>query len=135
MLEKFEVLNGTMAVKFDKLNTQYSVILNEGESQMDFSYNIAPTDQISIYTLKINANQSNVVISVYNDLEIMSYYFDVYMPSVKASNNILTYESLEIKSTDNLPIYIAPLISSVCFTLILLIFTKLFARSKKLKNK
>ncbi len=132
MLQKLTILNGEISVNFDPLNTRYTVNMTSDDNFLELEYLIDDNDQISIYNNHINDEVTEVVITVYNDEEQMSYYLEVYpyqSEMVLESNDYFT--SLKIKSDTYMPEYIAPLIAVVCFLVILFLFAFLFKKKKK----
>ncbi len=132
MLNQFKVLNGDMPLKFDSLNTIYTININNGDEVLKFEYKIADGDTLSVFNNTLDKEVNEVVLTVYNDHDQMSYYFYVYKEQdQKVVNNIETKEELE--TSGEMPSYIAPSIASICFLFILLFFTLLFKKSKKCK--
>ena len=78
MLKKLVILNGKLSTNFDSLNTRYTVDTDQEVEKLEIEYVIEESDQISIFNNQINNNQSEIVITVYNDEESMSYYLEVY---------------------------------------------------------
>ena len=134
MLKKLEILNGELSVKFDPLNTRYTVNIPMDEEELKINYEIDKEDCISIFNNKNIKDNTEVVITVYNDEEITSYYLEVYKDKNEEANAFEDYfKSLEVKTNNYTPEYIAPLIAGVCFILILFLFTVLFKKRKKYK--
>ena len=78
MLKRLTILNGELSVKFDPLNTRYTVHTDSSVEKLEIEYEIEENDQISIFNNQINDDQNEIVITVYNDEESMSYYLEVY---------------------------------------------------------
>ena len=132
MLKKLEILNGELSVKFEPLNTRYTVKMTTNEEELKINYEIEEDDSISIFNNQITKDNTEVVITVYNDEEMMSYYLEVYqMEDKEVTNSENYFKSLEIKSDAYTPEYIAPLIAGVCFVCILFLFAVLFKKKKK----
>mgnify|MGYP005766668163 FL=1 len=75
-----------------------------------------------------------VVISVYNDDELMSYYLEINFLESKNVNLEQDYfASLELNSKQEVPKYVAPVIAGVCFLIILFFFAILFKKRKYTK--
>ncbi len=132
MLKKLTLLNGELSVKFDPLNTRYTVNMKTSDESLELAYETEDTDQVSVFNNHIKEGKNEIVITVYNDEEMMSYYLEVYQ---NTSSTVLNSEdyfaSLEVKSNQDLPEYVAPMIASICFLIILLSFTFLFKKKKK----
>lgn len=134
MFKKLEILNGELSVKFDPLNTRYTVKMSTNEEELKINYEIEDDDNISIFNNNITEDDTQVVITVYNDEEMTSYYLEVYKDKNEEANASEDYfKSLEIKSDTYTSEYVAPLIAGVCFVLILFLFTALFKKRKKCK--
>ena len=132
MLKKLTILNGELSVKFDPLNTRYTVNMNTSDESLKLAYETEDTDQVSVFNNHIKEGKNEIVITVYNDEEMMSYYLEVYQNTSSAALNSEDYfASLEVKSNQDLPEYVAPMIASICFLIILLSFTFLFKKKKK----
>ena len=132
MLKKLEVLNGELSVKFDPLNTRYTVKMTSEDSQLKLEVEANENDEISIFNNEITDVKTEVVITVYNDEEMMNYYLEVYpLQSDEVASNEDYFSSLEIKTDTYMPKYIAPLIGGICFLIILFLFCILFKKKKK----
>ena len=132
MLKRLTILNGELSVKFDPLNTRYTVHTDSSVEKLEIEYEIEENDQISIFNNQINDDQNEIVITVYNDEESMSYYLEVYnTQTTLKEDNIKYLESLELNKDETMPEYIAPTIAGVCFLIILFIFIILFKKKKK----
>ncbi len=134
MLNKLEVLNGEMSLKFDPLNTIYTINVKEEVTSLKLEYEIGEDNEISIYGNNLKKGLNEVVITVYNDKEQMSYYLEVFREGEEmASEVVKTEEKLEIANNSFLVERRAEWISVVCFIFILLFFTLLFKKNKKCK--
>lgn len=132
MLKRLTILNGELSVKFEPLNTRYTVHTDSSVEKLEIEYEIEENDQISIFNNQINDDQNEIVITVYNDEESMSYYLEVYnTQTTLKEDNIKYLESLELNKDETMPEYIAPTIAGVCFLIILFIFIILFKKKKK----
>ena len=132
MLEKLEILNGELSVRFDPLNTRYTVNMTTDEEELNLELKTDEENEISVFNNHIAKDKTEVVITVYNEKEMMSYYLEVYqLKSEQTTENKDYFSSLEIKSDSKIPGYTAPLIAGICFLIILLIFTFLFKKKKK----
>lgn len=129
MLKDLEILNGDMPLKFNPLNTIYTVNVDASVEELQFNYNIL--DGASIYVTGNNLvyGDNEVVITVFNENEMMSYYFNVYRENtVRAS---ATWQKDRLEVAEEVPNYAIATISSVCFLTILLFFVILFKKKKK----
>ena len=132
MLKNLTITNAKLSVDFNPLNTRYTIILDSEIEKLDIKYEIDDKDNISIFNNLLDGAKKEVVITVYNDEEQMSYYLEVYPPKEKS---VLTeddyFTQLEVNNKEYMSPYIAPLIGVSCFLLILTFFCFLFKKSKK----
>ncbi len=129
MLSDLQILNGDMSLEFDPLNTIYTITLHEGETKLDFNYKVADGYDASIKESDEVNNKYDITLTVYNDKEAMSYYFTVYKKEVESvSSSLITGDSLNIKSKEEMPTYVVPSIAVLGFLTILLCFTLLFKK-------
>lgn len=136
MLEDLEIVNGELSLEFDPLNTKYTVMVDSDVDYLEINYKIDDDSNISIMGNELAKEENEVVITVYNDTESMSYYFTVYKDlAAPASVGLDLKEEIIISENKDVPNYVAPLIASACFLFILLFFTLLFKKKKKSKYK
>ena len=133
MLLDLQILNGNMSLQFDSLNTIYTITLEDDADKLDITYEIPENANISIVGTDLKPGLNEVVLTVYNDFEQMSYYLyvekeDTYL----AIGNEDNLDKLEVVKTNSIYPYAVPLIGSTCFLLIILFFTLLFKKNKKL---
>lgn len=130
MLKDLKILNGEMHLPFNSLNTIYTINVKEDVTSLKLDYQIEDNYNISVFGNDLANNPSEVVLTVYNDQDMMSYYLYVYKENaLEATTNIQDTSSLEIGNKD-LPNFTIPVIASVCFIIILLFFTLLFKKKK-----
>lgn len=130
MLKKLTITNGELSVKFDPLNTRYTVKMTTNDTELNIDYVIEDTDEISIYNNYLDKEVTEVVITVYNDMEMLSYYFEVTkLEEENVSGTIDYFSSLEVTSPTSMPTYVAPLIGVACFLVILCFFAILFKKT------
>lgn len=131
MLKDLKILNGELSVKFDPLNTRYTVNMTNSDTKLELEYEIDEDDEISIFGNSLDGQDDLVVISVYNDDELMSYYLEINFLESKNVNLEQDYfASLELNSKQEVPKYVAPVIADVCFLIILFFFAILFKKRK-----
>ena len=135
MLKDLKILNGELSVKFDPLNTRYTVNMTNSDTKLELEYKIDEDDEISIFGNSLDGQDDLVVISVYNDDELMSYYLEINFLESKNVNLEQDYfASLELNSKQEVPKYVAPVIAGVCFLIILFFFAILFKKRKRTKK-
>lgn len=131
MLKDLKILNGDLSVKFDPLNTRYTVNMTTEDTKLELEYEIDEEYEISIFGNLLDGNDDVVVISVYNDDTLMSYYLEINpLESENVSIEQDYFASLEVNSDKEVPRYVAPLIAGVCFIIILFFFAILFKKRK-----
>lgn len=134
MLKTLNILNGKISPKFDPWWDTYKVIVNEDVLSLNLYYDIEEGDSIVVLNNNSFLHDENLVtIEVNNNLgEIFVYNLTVVK---EKSQEVLVEENtmsrLEIPKNYETPSYVAPIISGVCFILILIVFKLLFLRSKK----
>ena len=129
MLKDLEILNGEMSLKFDPLNTIYTITLNDDANNLEFNYDIGANDTLNVYGNNLEEGLNEVVLTVYNKKEQTSYYLYVLKKEPSLVNNIEdTKVNLEI-TPKTINTYAAPLIGVSCFLFILLFFTLLFRKN------
>ena len=129
MLKDLEILNGDMPLKFNPLNTIYTVNVEADVETLEFNYNIDSNDEIFVFGNNLDYGENEVVITVYNDDDAMSYYLNVYRENTILASANIKGQVLEVQ--DEVPSYVIAAISSVCFLTILIFFVILFKKSKK----
>lgn len=131
MLQSLEILNGEMTPKFDKYNNIYSVKVDENITMLELNYTV---DENCIVNIVGNSNfaigENQVFIEVTNEKGRTTYTILVNKEEVQVASvmDVMDYQRVEIKK--ELPEYIAPLISIVCFLIILCTFSLLFHKKK-----
>lgn len=132
MLKDLTIINGDMGLKFDPLNTIYTINLTDDDNILKFQYEINEGDSISVVGNELVGGLNEVVITIYNDVEEMSYYLYVYKEKLlNVNENVETKTALNIVPNESISNYALPSISVICFLTILLFFSLLFKKNKK----
>jgi len=132
MLKDLELLNGDLSLKFDPLNTKYTVFVDKNENKLELKYKKNDKDNILIQGNELLENYNEVVITVFNDTDSMSYYLYVYKETESVFDmNDDYFNKLETEENKEISFYALPIISSICFLIIILIFSVLFHKKKK----
>ncbi len=127
MLKDLEILNGELSLEFNSLNTIYTIDVSSDTTKLELEYIASPGTEISIIGNNLTNPLNEVVITVFNDEESMSYYLYVYKEeSSEVSPDLSSGTALNIATNSKIFNYAVPVISSVCFLTILLLFTFLF---------
>lgn len=131
MLEKLNILNGTLSPTFDPYNTIYSVNVGKNINYLEIEYQTSSdAEAIIINNENLLPGENIVYIDVVSPNDLITYNLIVYKEEEKevmAYNDF--YNSIEFKT--ELPDYVAPLIIVICFFIILLNFVLLFKKRKK----
>ena len=132
MLKELEILNGDISLKFDPLNTKYTVFVNKNEPKLELKYKIEETDNVLVEGNNLVNNYNEVMITVFNDEKSMEYYLYVY----KNDKNVFEidtsyFNKLETEANKEISSYAVPTIASTCFLIIIIVFAILFHKKKK----
>ncbi len=101
MLEELKILNGTIDLKFDKLNNIYTLSVSSNVEKLEFEYKITEGYNIEVIDNYLDEDINNVYIKVYNDSEENIYTFIVYKESSYTSSLIDDYKnSLNVKENN-----------------------------------
>lgn len=133
MLEDLTIINGEMALEFDPLNTKYTITLNDNEdTELKFDYVLKDNYQMSVVGNFLDKDVNEVVLTVFNEDDIVNYYLTVYKEDAEdVSNTNISKVELEVPLKKEISPYAAPGIAVSCFVLILIIFVLLFHRKRK----
>lgn len=127
MIEELKILNGSLSLEFDNLNSRYTVYLPIEENKIEFTYTLKEGASAIIYSNENLKNNSEVIFHVSEGENSQDYLFAVYKEESNAViSNIDSATSLEVPK--ELESYVAPSIASICFLLILFLFSYLFHR-------
>lgn len=132
MLEDLKILNGELSLKYDPLNTIYTVNINEEANALELEYRLEDNAKISVVgNENLHYGLNEVVLTVYKEDLSESYYLYVYKEKetmVLSSDNLS--QSLNVEKQE-LWEYAIPVISVTCFLIILFTFCLLFHKKKK----
>ena len=133
MLKTIEIKNGVMTPKYDLYNDYYTVTIEEHINKLDIYYELEKnvsvnilgneniTDEISQVTINLNSGDKTRVI-----------YLNVNKNVVKNASELQNYfTSLEVKKREEISSFVAPLIGSICFLVIIITYSILFHKKKK----
>ena len=102
-LKDLSINNGYMTLDFDKLNTNYTIILNEGEDALDINYDLE--DEYASLIIYNNyglllSNKEVIIRVISSDEKSESlYHLNVIKESDETVSNMNEQIALEIKKT------------------------------------
>ena len=124
-----------MTPKFDIYNDTYTVTIEEDVTELDIYYEAA-NEEVKV-TIAGNENikeRKGVGIIISNGLEEKIIKLNVIKEGTESVSGLKDYfTSLEVQKKEIMPEYIAPLIGASCFLLIIITFSIIFHKKKKLK--
>lgn len=135
MLTNLEIKNGVMTPKYDIYNETYTVTIDSVVTELDIYYELSNEDiKVTITGNENITSDKGVGIIVNNGVEEKIIKLNVIKENIETTSELKSYfTSLEVKKESEIPEYIAPLIGSVCFLVIVITFSILFHKKKKLK--
>ncbi len=135
MLEDLKILNGNMSLEFDTFNTLYTVFVDAHVTSLEMEYRLKDGVELSVIgNENFSYGKNEVVLTVWNDTEMESYYLYVTREHIiETTNTLEDVTRLEIDRGEVWE-YAIPVISSICFLIILFTFTFLFKKRKNTKN-
>lgn len=135
MLEDLKVLNGNMSLQFDPYNMIYTIFVDAKVTSLEMEYRLKSGSEITISGNEdFSYGKNEVILTVWDQEKIENYYLYVTRELTEsASSTIENVSGLETQQREIWE-YAIPVISSVCFLIILLTFTFLFKKRKNTKN-
>lgn len=130
-MEDLAILNGVLSLKFDPLNTIYTVTTSENITSLELNYKLSEGASIKIDNNNLINDFTDVVLTVSKDNNQSIYHLYVYKENTSVNTKINNTLEVNIPKKEELPNYIAPLISIICFLIILIVFTILFRKKVK----
>ncbi len=132
MLKDLKILNGNLDLTFNPLNTIYTITVSSEVNSLEIEYELEENTSISVFGNALEYGTNEVVLTVYNDEEMESYYIYVYREEVtETMQEIENLSALNIEKKE-VSEYAAPGISVICFLIILFSFVLLFKKRKKI---
>ncbi len=133
MINSLVIKNGELLPSFDKYNLNYSVNVQDDVNQLEMDIVLEdPSSTLDVIGNNNLINDENLItISITKDNQTTVYNLTVYKEKTQnTSFNETVAKSLELKEDKPIANYVAPLIGSCCFIIILLLFAILFHRKK-----
>ena len=133
MISDVKILNGELELKFNEYTYDYTVKVDNDIDKLEFDYTINEDVSVDIRNNYINDENNIVYLDVYNIDKIITYTFYVYKENTNMSLGIDNYKkSLEVTVEDKYYEYKVIGLVSCCFLLIIIVFSILFRRKKKM---
>ena len=127
-MNNLEVLNGEMALKYDKNIDTYSIKVSSDVNALEIKYELDDTSTLNVYgNTLLSPGENKVILACKNNDDIR------YITLVVNKEKALKTTSLNVDySNENkvLPSFTIPLIASICFVLILVTYYLLFKKKK-----
>lgn len=135
MFNSFEIINGKMTPKYDEYNDTYSVTIEKDVTELDIKYELKNKNTNIVIDGNENiVNDTEVYIKLNNGESIRTITLKVIKTDTEATSNLKNYfTSLEVNKKEEMPEFIAPIIASSCFLIIIIVFSLLFHKRKKQK--
>ena len=131
MLDKLEITNGKLSPDYNKYNDIYTVKVEEDVTSLDINYVTTENTKVKIFgNDNLKEGENKIVISINNK----DNYEYIYLTAIKESSQavfsgISDITTLEVGNTA--PVYVAPLIGTSCFLIILTLYAMMFASKKR----
>ena len=127
-MNNLEVLNGEMALKYDKNIDTYSIKVSSDVNALEIKYELDDTSTLNIYgNTLLSPGENKVILACKNNDDIR------YITLVVNKEKALKTTSLNVDYRNEkkvLPSFTIPLIASICFVLILVTYYLLFKKKK-----
>lgn len=127
-MNNLEVLNGEMALKYDKNIDTYSIKVSSDVDALEIKYELDDTSTLNVYgNTLLSPGENKVILACKNNDDIR------YITLVVNKEKALKTTSLNVDYSNEkkvLPSFTIPLIASICFVLILVTYYLLFKKKK-----
>lgn len=128
VLEELMILNGELSLPFDKMNTEYTVTLDEQEFHLELDYKVGDGITVAVNNNHDLENNSIVTLTITDNESVLEYNFHILKEAEDISPVFNEVEPEEVNSfMFKYKIYIIP---SVCLILIILCHKILFRKHK-----
>ena len=129
LINELEVLNGELSPYFDKYNTEYTIILENSEFNVDFNYKVEEGIIVSVNNNHDLENDSVVTLTISENEEKLDYNFHI-LKSINEST-IAFSDSVKMEENNFMFKYKLYIIPSICILLIFICYKILFRKHKK----
>jgi len=135
MLINLEIKNGVMTPKYDIYNDTYTVTIDNDVTELDIYYEVASENiKVSTSGNENITSDKGVGIIVSDGKEEKIIKLNVIKEGSETTSDLKNYfTSLDVRKKEQVPEHIAPLIGVSCFLIIVITFSILFHKKKKLK--
>ena len=136
MLKNLEIKNGTMTPKYDQYIDTYTVTINKDVTELDIYYEaILDSCEVTITGNENITNDKGVGVLISNNEDKRLIKLNVIKEDSNEAAGLKNYfTALEVnKKKEEISEYVAPIIGGACFLLIIITFSILFHKKKKLK--
>lgn len=133
MISDVKILNGELELKFNEYTYEYTVKVDKDVNKLEFEYTINEGTSVEIRNNYIDEENNIVYLDVYDVNNTITYAFYVYKENTNMSLGIDNYKkSLEVTVVDKYYEYKVMGLIAGCFFMIILVFSILFRRKKKM---
>lgn len=134
MLTNLEIKNGVMTPKYDIYNDNYTVTIKDDVTTLDIYYELASDNvEISIAGNENIYSDKGIGITLIDGINQRLIKLNVIKEDTETAATLKDYfTSLEVNKTKEMADFIPPLIGGTCFLIIIVIFSLLFHKRKKL---
>lgn len=129
-LESLTIKNGELSIPFDRLNNEYTVLLEKEEYRLELEYKVEENITVFVKDNQDLMNNSVVTISLTDEKNIVEYHFQILKEEEEVTTNVFLEDnpvSIEPSFMYEYKIYIIP---SIGFLLIFITFKLLFHKKK-----
>lgn len=128
-LEELLVRNGELSIPFDKLNNEYTILLEKDVYHLDLEYKASEGIAVFVKNNENLQNNSVVTLSLTDEKKVVEYHFHILKEEEETTENVFLESTPEVE-TNFMMQYKLYIIPSVCFLLLFLLFKLLFKKRK-----
>lgn len=135
MLLDLQITNGVISPKYDIYNDIYTVSVLDDVTSLDIIYDLTSDNVLVEITNNhdLNLNDKVVNLKVSDGVTTRNIYLNVIHENAELTTGLQEYfDALEIRKKEETSMYVAPLIGASCFLILLIVFSILFHKKKKL---
>jgi len=133
MLKELKILNGTLDLEFNEYIYEYTLSVKENINSLEFSYILCDNCSLNIRGNELNSKNNIVYLDIYNEENTQTYTFYVYKESSEVVSGIDDFvNSIELSKPEEISLYKVQLLSVGIFLVIIILFSIIFKKNKKL---